>query len=142
MTRTTWISLFLFAALLFAQGKGGKATMPECGMGDKDHPCKCMIHTEEVQQKYLSDCKAEKLSDPKAKFGRVAKECLATMPDHCSIVEHYGNWATDDQGNHTNPMPMQCTKSCTRSHCKCADGPTCHFAHSPSEDNPPPKRKR
>ncbi len=137
-----WLALLLFAALVWAQGQGGTSGLPECGVNDKDHPCKCIIRVDEVQQQYMRDCKAEKLSDPKSKFGSVTAECMAAMPDHCSIVEHYGNWSTDSEGNHNNPMPNQCTRACTRGHCRCSDGPICHFSHSPSEDAPPPKRKK
>lgn len=130
-------ALSLVIGMLWAQGQS-QQQMPECGLGlDKGHPCQCVRHTQTVQAAFLAQCTAEKLKDPKQKMREIAKDCAAHLQTHCSIVEHYGNWGeTDAQGFHTHPMPQQCTRACTRSHCACDDGPKCHFAHSAADDQP------
>jgi hypothetical protein len=125
--------LAICVAALVAQE--ARPMLPACGLGgNQDHPCHCMRHTEEVQNAAMRDCLGEALKDPKAEYGNALKACAPQIPDHCSIVERYGNWSTDENGEHDKPMQNQCRRACTRSHCKCDDGPTCHFAHTLEED--------
>jgi hypothetical protein len=118
-----------------------KPMLPDCHMGDKAHPCACMKHTEQAQNEYMSACLLER--PPGEKPGESTAACFAGMSTHCEIVEHYGRWTVGPDGEHDNPMPQQCTRACTKSHCSCdPDGERCHFAHSISEDAPAPKGRR
>jgi hypothetical protein len=132
--------LLAATALLLAQQAG--SAMPECGLGtDRDHPCHCMAHTNQVQAEALQSCIADRLAHSDDGPKAIDALCAQAVPEHCVIIEHYGNWndGFDANGMHNNRMPNQCTRACTRSHCKCADGPTCHIMHDPSED---PKGRR
>lgn len=66
--------------------------------------------------------------------GSNIKTCMGSMADHCAIVEHYGNWETGKDGEHSHPMPQQCSHACKWGHCMCSDGRTCHFSHSAEND--------
>lgn len=116
----------LVLALSVVAQTGG---MPECGRGrDKAHPCFCTLHVEEVQAQHMRDCVT-------GDHGESVKACMGKMPEHCSVIEHYGRWEVGEDGEHVNPMPNQCTKACTRSHCLCGDGhKVCHLAHDPNDD--------
>lgn len=120
-------------ALLFAQQSGTK--LPSCGLGmNKDHPCKCMNHTQEVQEQHMRDCIRAAMESGDGP-GKAALACAGSMPPHCSVAEHYGHWEVGEDGEHKAPMPQQCTSACLRRHCMCDDGPTCHFGHQPQEDD-------
>ena len=130
MKRALLLSLAFFAALSTLPGQATK--IRSCGLHG-DHPCHCINHVEKVQKEAMDACLLAHIEDRPTD---AIIECLKQRPLHCTIVEHYGNWmgGTDEEGNHLNPMPEQCTMACSRAHCKCSDGPTCHFAHSPEED--------
>jgi len=102
-----------------------------CGIkGSRE--CQCIKHVEKVQEEHMDACMA---SAPESSIREARQRCMKEMPLHCGIVEHYGNWSTDESGEHNAPMPQQCTSACRLGHCHCADGPTCHFAHSPEQDS-------
>jgi hypothetical protein len=60
--------------------------------------------------------------------------CVQAIPDHCTLIERYGNWAHE-----ADPMPGQCTMACKRGHCDCDEGPRCHIGHNPEDDSAAPK---
>ena len=117
--------ILLFAALVGLSAQAPK--VPSCGLAG-DHPCHCIKHVEQVQKEHMDACMATVVKD---KPSEALAYCMSTMPQHCSIVEHYGNWESGEDGEHVNPMPNQCTKACKWGHCRCADGPICHFSHPP-----------
>ncbi len=134
-------AVLLVLVATFAFGFQSSPKMRECGPNLGGHPCQCILHVQEVQAKHMNDCLRERLKENNPPVDD-AKACIVSMPDHCSIVEHYGNWDTDEQGEHVSPMPKQCTGACTKAHCLCSDGPVCHFAHSPQDDAPPQGKRR
>lgn len=117
-------------------GQSGGA-MRECGMGHSDHPCHCLMHTDQVQNEYMSACLLSR--PPGEKPGESQATCFAAMPTHCELIEQYGDWHFGSNGEHDRAMPQQCLIACTKGHCKCEDGPTCHILHDPREDAPAPK---
>ncbi len=100
-------------------------TMDSCGLGrHKDHPCHCVEHTEKVRNEMIQQCRAGNSND------KELAACLRAIPDHCTLIERYGNWAHEG-----DPMPGQCTMACKRGHCDCDDGPRCHIGHEPQDDS-------
>jgi hypothetical protein len=130
-------ALAVLALSLLAQSGDFLPACPSAG-----HPCACMQHADQVQNEFMRSCMARQqdtndLRDKKKKLkmSEMTANCFMTMQTHCDIAEHYGNWHKDENGEHDSPMPMQCARACTRSHCKCdADGSLCHFGHDPKED--------
>lgn len=110
------------SAILFAQSK---PQFDFCGLGSH-HECNCIRHTQEVRQKFIDECQKRSKSD------KDLDACLKGMPAHCNLADRYVDW--DGDGNSTDiPMASRCTMACKKSDCKCDDGPTCHFAHSPED---------
>ena len=106
-----------------------RQAMDSCGLGrHKDHPCHCIEHTEQVRNGLMERCRAGNSGD------KDLAACLRAIPDHCSLIERYGNWA-----NEADPMPGQCTMACKRGHCDCDDGPRCHIGHDAEQDAAGPK---
>jgi hypothetical protein len=128
-----WIELLglvAFGLLLVALLRAQAPKLPEChGTRDKDHPCNCLQHTRSVQQAAYVLC--EHMS------GKAQRDCEADIPMHCDLIERYGNWHTNEAGEHDSAMPGQCRSACVRAHCKCDsifDGSVCHIAHDPKND--------
>jgi hypothetical protein len=116
--------------------------MPECGLGrDPDHPCHCKAHTDEVQAQELQSCINDRLANTNDGPRAIAAACAQAVTDRCLLIERYGNWYSgyEPNGMHKDRMPNQCTRACTKSHCKCSDGATCHIMHDPAEDKNGPR---
>ena len=133
------LALAFACTLLLAQKPVAPEQVDSCGAGlHKDHPCHCMRHQSDAQNKYMEQCQGK---DPSV---QKIIECLRAMPDkladHCAAVESYGNWADESK-----PMPDQCTSACKRKDCRCAEGAShpgkdsktvCHFGRYSEEGNP------
>jgi len=100
------------------------AKTPEChGPKDKEHPCACMAKSNERANAMLAECLTRRQGQKDA-----AIRCAGEIPMHCAMVETYGNWSTNEAGEHDTPMPGQCGAACRKAKCRCdSDGPTCYF---------------
>lgn len=121
-----FLLLLTFIALVGAQTPSTRS----CGLSG-DHPCHCLTHVQKIQDEAMKACLLGRSGE---KPTEDLIYCMRQMPQHCLIVEHYGNWGIGEDGEHSNPMPEQCTSACKWGHCSCADGGKCHFSHSAEED--------
>jgi hypothetical protein len=119
----------LVASVILAQKprpeNAKREAMDSCGPGrHKDHPCHCIAHTEQAQSQMMEQCRARNSG------AKELEACLRQIPDHCTLIERYGNWS-----NEADPMPGQCTMACKKGHCDCDEGPRCHIGHNPEDDS-------
>lgn len=128
--------LLLLAATVLLVAQQSRQ-IPTCGNDmNHDHPCACAIHVQQVQAQYMNDCIKSHMDEGEGP-GKAQLSCAASTPSHCSITEHFGRWELGEDGEHSNPMPQQCTKACKWGHCLCGDNhEMCHYSHSPSDDAP------
>lgn len=128
--------LILLALCCFAlAAQQSKEKIDYCGLGSS-HDCNCVRRTQAVHQKFIENCVRTSLRADGSQDDKAFDQCMARMPAHCDIADHYSIWNSEKGEWESDPvMSEHCTLACKKHDCKCDDGPTCHFGHQPSEHN-------
>ncbi len=104
-----------------------------CGHGSS-HECRCIRHTQAVQDDYLKRCQLN------SKTPDELSKCMAHTPGHCALVAQYDASADYDPDNPDSgsdaDMSERCTMACKKHDCRCDDGPTCHIGHTAADHAP------